>query len=85
MPIESKKTYLSLMPARVPKIMDVGRENRMHNTNGSLCLATVCTKIIYFVVGKHVDPDIRAYLQKNGGTLLDLIDRGVHKIISEDK
>ena len=84
MPIESKKTLLSLIPARVPKILDIGRDNRMHNVNGKLCLATVCTKIIYFVLGKSTDPDVKAYLQKNGGTLLDLIDRGVHKVISED-
>ena len=84
MPIKAKKTLLSLIPARVPKIMDIGRDNRMHNVNGKLCLATVCTKIIYYVLGKYTDPDVRTYLQNNGGTLLDLIDRGVHKVISED-
>ena len=84
MPIESKKSLLSLMPARVPKIMEVGRGNRMQNTNGKLCLATVCTKIIYFVLGIHANPDVKAYLQKNGGTLLDLIERGVQKVISEE-
>ena len=85
MPITSKKSLLSLMPARIPKIMEVGRENRMQNPNGSLSLATVCTKIIYYVLGIHTNPDVKAYLKKNGGTLFDLIDRGVHKIISEEK
>ena len=83
MPTESQKSQLSLMPARVPKIMEVGKDNRMQNTNGKLCLATVCTKIVYFVVGLH-NPDVKAYLKKNGGTLFDLIERGVQKVISEE-
>ena len=84
MPIESKKTLLSLIPNRVPKILDIGRENRMHSDNGSLCLATVCRKLVYYLVELHTNAEVRAYLQNNKGTLLDLIDRGVHKIISED-
>jgi len=83
MPITSKKSQLSLMPARVPKIMEVGKENRMQNIDGSLSLATVCTKIIYFVLGIHTNPDVKAYLEKNGGTLLDLIDRAVKQFISD--
>ena len=76
MPITSKKTLLSLIPARVPKIMDIGRDNRMHNVNGKLCLATVCTKIIYYVLGKYTDPDVRTYLQNNGGTPLGFDRQG---------
>ena len=85
MPTESKKSQLSLMPARVPKIMEVGEDNRMHCDNGKLCLATVCTKIVYFVVGLHTNPDIQNHLDTYGGTLLDLVERGVQKVISEDK
>ena len=85
MSITSKKSLLSLMPARVPKILEIGRENHMQSVNGKLCLATVCTKIIYRVLRIHANPDVKAYLQNNGGTLFDLIDRGVHKIISDEK
>lgn len=82
--ITSTKSQLSLIPSRVPKIMEVGRENRMQDVTGELRLATVCTKIIYFIVGLHSKTEVKAYLKKNGGTLLGLIEQAVHRFVSEE-
>lgn len=84
MSIKSKNVKLSIIPARVPRIMEVGRENSMQNTDGSLKLTSVCMKIINFVLELHADADIRAYLRRNKGeTLLGLVRRGVYRVISE--
>lgn len=84
MPIKSKAVKLSIIPAHVNRLMQLGRENRMHNVNGSLKLTTICAKLINFVLDLHADTQIQDYLKENNGTLLDLIRRAVHRYISED-
>ena len=83
MPIKSKNVKLSIIPARVSKLMQLGRENRLHNVNGSLKLATICAKIINFILELHADTKIQAYLKQDGGTLLGLIRRAIHRYISD--
>lgn len=84
MPIKSKPVKLSVLPSRIPKILEVGRTNKMQEVDGSLRLTTTCMKIIVFVLDLHADTEIQAYLRKNNGTLLDLIRRAVHRYISAD-
>ena len=85
MTIQSKKVLLSIIPGRVKKLMEIGRENRMHCINGSLKHATICSKIITFFIEVHSDPDVKAHLEKSGGTLLDLILRALKRYITEKR
>ena len=83
MSIKSKNVKLSIIPARVSKLMQLGRENRLHNVNGSLKLTTICSKIINFILELHADTKIQAYLKQDGGTLFGLIRRAIHRYISD--
>ena len=85
MPVKSKPVKLSVPPSRIPKIFEVGRNNKMQDTDGSLRLTTICMKIITFILELFTDAKVQAYLEKNSGiTLFGLIRRAVHKEISED-
>lgn len=84
MPIKSRRVNLSIPPAKERSIIDAGRQNRLHNRDGSLSLTTICTEIVYFILELLADKNIRTYLDKKGGTLFDLIRRSVKEYISEE-
>ena len=81
MSIKSIRVNLSFIPKRLNKLRAFGKEHLMRSNRG-LKDATICMKIIDFILDLRWDPDIQAYLKKHGGTLLDLIRRAVRKYIS---
>lgn len=83
MPIKSKRVNLSINPNKEKSIINAGRQNQLHNRNGSLSLTTICTEIVYFVSDLQTDDEIAAYLSERGGTLFDLIRRAVKCYISK--
>ena len=84
MPVKSKRVNLSISPNKEKPILDAGRQNKLQSDDGSLSLTTICAKIVYFVLDLQADVAIDAYLEKNGGTLFDLIRRAVKRYISEN-
>lgn len=85
MPVKSKRVNLSISPNRELPIIEAGRKNKLQGRNGSLSLTTICTEIVYFILDLQADAEIAAYLEKNGGTLFDLIRRAVKRYISENQ
>ena len=84
MPIQSKRVNLSILPAKISKIMDAGRVNRLQVRGSSLSLTRICTDIVYFFLEIHADADVQAYLKKDGGTLFDLIRRAIKRFIESE-
>ena len=82
MPIKSERINLSVPPSRLKKIIEVGRENQLQSRDGSLQKTPICTAIVFFILDVHSDPEVRAYLKRNGGTLLDLIRRALKRYVS---
>ena len=83
MPIKSKRVNLSILPSKIKYILDIGRQNRLQEINGSLPLTSICTKIIYFVIDLHTNQAIQTFLRKEGGSLFDLITRAITIYITE--
>lgn len=81
MPVKSKRVNLSVSPSQERGILDVGRENNLHSTDGSLKVSTVSMQIINFILKLHKNEDVARYLEKNGGTLFDLIRKGVENVV----
>lgn len=84
MPIKSIRVGLSFIPNKLARLRQFGKEHHMRSNRGSLKDATICTKIIDFILELRWDPDVQRYLKSNGGTLLDLILRAVKKYIAND-
>ena len=84
MPIQSKRVNLSILPAKISKIMDAGRVNRLQVRGSSLSLTRICTDIVYFFLEIHADADVQTYLKKDGGTLFDLIRRAIKRFIESE-
>ena len=80
MPIKSIRVNLSFIPKRLDRLRAFGKEHLMGSSS-----ATICMRIIDFVLELRWDPDVQEYLKLNGGTLLDLIRRAVKKHVSSDK
>lgn len=85
MPVKSKRVNLSIHPNTIRRIIDVGRQNRLQERDGSLKITAICTKIVYFFLDLYKDPDVLSYLEKNGGTLFDLILRAIQKLVKPDE
>ena len=83
MPIKSIRVNLSFIPKRLDRLRAFGKEHLMRSTRG-LQDATICMRIIDFILELRWDPEVQAYLKMNGGTLLDLIRRAVKQYISAD-
>ena len=84
MPVKSKCVKLSLNPAHIPKLIEIGRENHLQNLSGSLKLTTICSKILQVFLSLQNDDDVRAYLERRGGGLLNLIQVAVRAHIRRD-
>ena len=82
MPIKAKQVKLSFIPGRFKRIIDFGREHRYQSANGSLNAGFIVMRTIEFVLDLRSDPDVRKYLDRHGGTLLDLILRAVKRYTS---
>ena len=82
MPVKSKPVKLSFIPGRLKRLLEFGAEHRWQSTNGSLNAGFIVMRIIEFVLDLRSDPDVRKYLDRHGGTLLDLILRAVKRYTS---
>lgn len=83
MPVKRQRVNLSFIVGRLRRLRDFGEEHRMHETNGELQNASICMRIIMFLLNLRADANVDEYLRKNGGTLFDLIVRAVKKFIAE--
>lgn len=81
MPVKSKRVNLSVSPSQERGILNVGRQNRLHSTDGSLKLTTICMQLVNFFLDLQKNEDVERYLEKNGGTLFDLILEGVKNVV----
>ena len=79
MPVKSKKSMLSIHPDRVPKIMEFGEQNNLHNGSDELCLATICKEIVYRVVKAANKSKVQEYLEQEGGDFFNLMEQGIHQ------
>lgn len=84
MPVKSKRVNLSVSPSQERGILNAGRKNRLHSTDGSLKLTSICMKIINFFLRLQNNNDVDKYLEENGGTLFDLILEGIENIVKPD-
>ena len=82
MPVTSKVVKLSFIPGRLKRIILFGGEHRLQMPSGELHPGRICRHIIEFILDLRADPDIQKYLDKHGGTFLDLILRAVKRYVS---
>ena len=73
------QVQLSFIQGRHQKLLDLGREHRMHTSQGTLKSATISMNLIDFLIDLRHNPEINENLDKEGGTLLDLIQRALHQ------
>ena len=70
-----------MIPRRVTKLRDIGRDCHLHNQNGALKTTSICTKLLIFLLDLHSDEDVQLYLRSNKKTFLELIRSAVfHEI-----
>lgn len=77
MAVNRIRVNLSLPPYLIDKLRDVGRQNQLHSTDGSLQNASICTGIVQFICDLQSDKDVKKYLDENSGILFDLIRRSL--------
>lgn len=82
MPIQSKVVKISFIPGRLKRLLNFGGEHRMRSRNGELQPGHISMDIIEFILDMRDDPDIENYLDRHGGTLLDLIQRALKRYTS---
>ena len=63
MPIKSIRVGLSFIPNKLARLCQFGEEHQMHSNRDNLKDATICPKIVGFILELRWDPDLRA----NGG------------------
>ena len=83
MPIRAKFVKLSVVPALLKRLLDFGREHRMQERNGSLHPSKIVMRIVRFILDVRADPDVQSCLDREGGTLEDLILRSLKQYISD--
>ena len=76
------QVQLSFIPSRHKKLLDLGREHRMQTSQGTLKSATIAMNLIDFLIELRHTPTIKSILDREGGTLLDLIKRAIHQYIN---
>lgn len=81
--IKRIRVNLSFIAGRLKRLRDFGREHRMQSTNGSLQDASICMKMITFLLDLRANEKVDKHLRENGGTLFDLILRAVEKFIED--
>ena len=82
MPIQSKVVKISFIPGRLKRLLNFGREHRMQSRSGELQPGHISMDIIEFILDMRDDPDVQGYLDRHGGTLLDLIQRALKRYTS---
>ena len=85
MSIRAKPIKLSFVPVRLKRLLDFGREHRMQARSGVLHPGKIIMDIIEFILDVRDDPDIQSYLDREGGTFIDLILRALKKYISDEE
>lgn len=73
------QVQLSFIPGRHQKLLDLGREHRMQTSQGTLKSATIAMSFLNYLIDLCHSPSITEILDKEGGTLLDLIQRSIHQ------
>lgn len=84
MPIQSIKVQLSFIPKRLERMREFGKKQLWKKSGRELKNATVGMNIIEFVLDTSSDPDVQKYLNKHGGTFLDLVLRALKKYIDDN-
>lgn len=83
MSIKSKIAKLSFSPSKANRVIKFGAANHLYSERSTLVLGGICRKIVEFILRLYADADVKAYLDRHGGTLFDLILRAVKVYISE--
>lgn len=73
------QVQLSFIPGRHQKLLDLGREHRMQTSQGTLKSATITMSFLNYLIDLRHSPSVTEILDKEGGTLLDLIQRSIHQ------
>ena len=73
------QVQLSFIYGRHQKLLDLGREHRLQTSQGTLKSATIAMNFIDFLIDLRHSPLVTEILDKEGGTLLDLIQRALHQ------
>ncbi len=73
------QVQLSFIYGRHQKLLDLGREHRIQTSQGTLKSATIAMNFIDFLIDLRHSPLVTEILDKEGGTLLDLIQRALHQ------
>ena len=82
MPVNPKNLKISLIPRKYQRLLEFGREHRMHTLRGTLNAGSIGRKVIEFLLDLRVRKDIEDHLKTHGGTFLDLIDRALKNYIT---
>lgn len=69
------QVQLSFIQIYIRQILQFGCENEWHTKRDTYKIATICTKIIRWVLRLRQDPIIDTILKNEGGTLESLVDR----------
>lgn len=75
------QVQLSFIAGRHQKLIDLGRDHRMQTTQGTLNSATISMNLIDYLIDLRHTPEIEEALKREGGTLLDLIQRALHWLL----
>ncbi len=73
------QVQLSFIGGRHKKLIEFGREHRMHTSHGTLKSAAITMNVADFLIDLRHNPEITEILDREGGTLLDLIQRALHQ------
>lgn len=80
---KSKRVSLSFIAGRLKRLYAFGQEHEMYNNSGTLKLASICMKMIMFVLDLRANRDVARYLDETGGTFLDMVRRAVKEKIEK--
>ena len=77
------QVQLSFIAGRHQKLLELGQEHRMQTSQGTLKSATITMNLVDYLIDLRHSPDIVEILNREGGTLLDLIRRALHQYKNE--
>ena len=72
MRINRERVGLTFSPSYIKRLLAFGKKHNLPDTK-----ATICSFIINTVLSVDSNPKVQAYLNKHGGSVVDLIKRAV--------
>ena len=82
MPVKATRVENSYSPGHLNRLLTFGRKHNLQSTDGKLRPSKIQAYIINYVLGMDDDTDVQNYLERHGGTVVDLIRRAVKRYVS---